>query len=113
MRLILSTINYATLGMTEQIEIEEGNNSQSQSDDDSGSDLGEGDVVEKEERRIYQPIEFDLNDPKNTFVIDFVSLQPEQQKVRGSEEFYLTIIIITAYLNNLLLFYDNCLYNVK
>lgn len=80
--LVLALTNYATLEMTEQIEIEESNSQSIHSDDDSGSDLGEGDVVEKEERRIYQPIEFDLSDPKNTFVIDFVSLQPEQQKVR-------------------------------
>lgn len=68
--------------MTEQIEIQESNAQSIQSDDDSGSDLGDGDVVEKVERRIYQPIEFDLNDPNNTFVVDFVSLQPDQQKVR-------------------------------
>ncbi len=77
--------------MTEQIEIQESNSQSIHSDDESGSDLGDGDVAEKVERRIYQPIEFDLNDPNNTFVVDFVSLQPDQQKVSDLNEFWLNL----------------------
>jgi len=82
LRVFWEQVEHATT-MTEQIEIVE-SNSQSISDDDSGSDLSDGDVAEKVERRIYKPIEFDLNDPNNTFVVDFLSLQPpDQSKVRS------------------------------